>query len=129
MLTPRQREILELIGAGLTNDEIAGRLGCAVNTVKVHKRAMYERACPNGEPGYAAWLFRMVAEVCYGLDGAALEKARAEGYAAGSLDGEHRGYERGRAEEAARLVRALESLGARLPRQGTDGRTAVGVVH
>lgn len=35
-LTPRQREVLELIAKGLTNEDIAGVLGLAVQTVKAH---------------------------------------------------------------------------------------------
>lgn len=34
--TGRQREVLRLMGAGLTNKEIAGRLGIAPATVKIH---------------------------------------------------------------------------------------------
>src|SRR5581483_6682631 len=35
-LTPRQREILRLIAAGLENKQIARRLGTGVHTVKTH---------------------------------------------------------------------------------------------
>jgi DNA-binding NarL/FixJ family response regulator len=40
-LTARQREILELVGEGLTNPEIARRLYLAEGTVKQHLRAAY----------------------------------------------------------------------------------------
>ena len=40
LLTPRQIEVLELMAKGLTNREIAGVLGIAANTVKVHVAAV-----------------------------------------------------------------------------------------
>ncbi len=39
-LTPRQVEILNLIGRGLSNRDISGVLGISVNTVKVHVSAL-----------------------------------------------------------------------------------------
>jgi DNA-binding NarL/FixJ family response regulator len=42
-LTPRQREVLALVGRGLTNREIAGVLGLSEGTVKNHVAAILER--------------------------------------------------------------------------------------
>jgi DNA-binding NarL/FixJ family response regulator len=39
-LTPRQREVLELLARGCPNKEIAQRLGMAVGTVKIHMTAI-----------------------------------------------------------------------------------------
>jgi DNA-binding CsgD family transcriptional regulator len=42
-LTPRQGEILRLVAAGLTDAQIADRLGIATGTVNKHLEAVYER--------------------------------------------------------------------------------------
>lgn len=42
-LTERQREVLRLASLGRTNEAIAVRLGCSVDTVKKHLGAIYER--------------------------------------------------------------------------------------
>jgi DNA-binding NarL/FixJ family response regulator len=42
-LTPREREVLELIGDGLNNAEIAGRLFVGVATVKTHINAIFAK--------------------------------------------------------------------------------------
>ncbi|GAA1689972.1 response regulator [Kribbella sp. NPDC056951] len=39
-LTPREREVLTLIAAGLTNAEIADRLGVTIGTTKTHVNAL-----------------------------------------------------------------------------------------
>jgi DNA-binding NarL/FixJ family response regulator len=36
ILTPREWEVLELLREGLTNEEIAGRLGISFDTAKFH---------------------------------------------------------------------------------------------
>lgn len=42
-LTPREREVLALIGNAYSTREIAAQLGCAVKTVDSHKRAICEK--------------------------------------------------------------------------------------
>ncbi|HIE13277.1 MAG TPA: LuxR family transcriptional regulator, partial [Desulfotomaculum sp.] len=42
-LTPRQREILQLLVAGLADEEIAKECFISVNTVKTHCRNIYRR--------------------------------------------------------------------------------------
>jgi DNA-binding CsgD family transcriptional regulator len=42
-LTPRQRELVELVGQGLTNYQIARRLGIAEGTVRAHLNQIYSR--------------------------------------------------------------------------------------
>jgi two-component system response regulator NreC len=42
-LTPREREIVVLIGQGLANQAIAERLSLTVNTVKSHRQHIYEK--------------------------------------------------------------------------------------
>lgn len=41
-LTPRQREVLHLVGRGLTNREICGVLGLSLGTVKAHLAATFD---------------------------------------------------------------------------------------
>jgi len=42
-LTPRERDVCALIGAGLTSERIAHQLGIAVNSVRTYRRRAYER--------------------------------------------------------------------------------------
>ena len=42
-LSPREREVLQLIAAGLTNQEIAQELVLSSNTVKVHTYNIYSK--------------------------------------------------------------------------------------
>ena len=43
LLSPRQREVLELLALGMDNDHIAARLYISRNTVKFHVRTIYRR--------------------------------------------------------------------------------------
>lgn len=40
-MTPREREVLDLLGEGLSNRAIAERLGISTHTVKFHVAAIY----------------------------------------------------------------------------------------
>jgi DNA-binding NarL/FixJ family response regulator len=42
-LSPREREILELVAAGLPNKQIAGRVGLTDGTVRWHLRHVYNK--------------------------------------------------------------------------------------
>jgi DNA-binding NarL/FixJ family response regulator len=42
-LTPRETEVLTLIGQGMSNKAIARRLGISVHTVKFHLESLFER--------------------------------------------------------------------------------------
>lgn len=42
-LTPRELEIIHLLGTGLGNKEIASRLGVAVTTVRTHLSSVYDK--------------------------------------------------------------------------------------
>ncbi|HEX2315569.1 MAG TPA: response regulator transcription factor [Thermomonospora sp.] len=47
-LTPREQEVLELVGEGLSNREIAERLHLGVTTVKTHVASLMRKTgCPN----------------------------------------------------------------------------------
>lgn len=43
-LSPRERELLEALGSGRTNAELARQLGVSVNTVKFHLRNLFDKA-------------------------------------------------------------------------------------
>lgn len=46
-LTPRERDVLELVGHGLSNEEVGKALHLSLSTVKTHLRAMYSRLNTN----------------------------------------------------------------------------------
>jgi two-component system, NarL family, nitrate/nitrite response regulator NarL len=43
LLTPREREILTLVGQGLSNKSVARQLGISVHTVKFHLEALFAK--------------------------------------------------------------------------------------
>ena len=45
-LTPREMDILRLLGRGLGNKEIADELGVSVTTVRTHLNKVYEKVGP-----------------------------------------------------------------------------------
>jgi len=57
-LTPREREIAHLVGAGLSNQEIARRLFIAVSTVENHLNRVYRKLGADGRDRLVALLRR-----------------------------------------------------------------------
>jgi DNA-binding NarL/FixJ family response regulator len=55
-LTPREQEILELIGEGLTNQEIANRLYIELGTVKNHVHSILQKLNVDSRRKAAAFL-------------------------------------------------------------------------
>jgi DNA-binding NarL/FixJ family response regulator len=53
-LTKREMEILQLIGAGLTNQEIADKLFISMRTVTNHRASMYQKTNTNNTAGLLA---------------------------------------------------------------------------
>lgn len=43
LLTPRQREVLQLVARGLTSKEIAQHLGISYRTIEVHRMHLMQR--------------------------------------------------------------------------------------
>ena len=60
-MTPREREVIGLIGEGLSNKEIAGRLNIATYTVKSHVRNVMEKLALHTRLQIAAFYHRGVA--------------------------------------------------------------------
>ena len=54
-MTQREREVIALIGEGLSNKEIAARLGIAVHTVKSHVRNVMEKLALHSRLQIAAY--------------------------------------------------------------------------
>jgi DNA-binding NarL/FixJ family response regulator len=58
-LTPRQREILQLLAEGHTNKEIAQRLSLSHRTVEVHRNQLMERLGVHDLPGLVRFAVRV----------------------------------------------------------------------
>lgn len=57
-LTPREREVLGLIGAGLKNQEIADQLFLSLNTVKTYVRSAYRKIAVDHRSQAVVWVMR-----------------------------------------------------------------------
>lgn len=57
-LSQRELEILELIGAGLSNDDIAGRLYLSLNSIKSYIRAGYKKIGVTTRSQAVLWVVR-----------------------------------------------------------------------
>lgn len=58
VLTPREREVLTLVAAGLANKQIARRLGIAERTVKAHLTSVFARLDVEDRTQAALWAQR-----------------------------------------------------------------------
>ena len=58
-LTPRQREILQLVAEGQTNKEIAQRLGLSHRTVEVHRNQLMKRLAVHDVAGLVRFAVRV----------------------------------------------------------------------
>jgi DNA-binding NarL/FixJ family response regulator len=59
VLTPRQREVLQLIAEGLSSKEIASRLGVGLKTVDTHRTELMERLGIHGVAGLVRYAIRV----------------------------------------------------------------------
>jgi DNA-binding NarL/FixJ family response regulator len=58
LLTPRQREILQLIAEGKTTKDIANRLRLSVKTIESHRTQLMERLQIRDVPGLVRYAVR-----------------------------------------------------------------------
>jgi DNA-binding NarL/FixJ family response regulator len=54
-LTPREREVLELVGQGLANKQISRKLGIREKTVKAHLTSVFQRIGVSDRTSAALW--------------------------------------------------------------------------
>jgi DNA-binding NarL/FixJ family response regulator len=57
-LTPRDREILQLLSAGITNDDLARHLSVSKSTVKTQLRALYDKIGVRERTGAVLYAFK-----------------------------------------------------------------------
>ncbi|MDE0778884.1 MAG: LuxR C-terminal-related transcriptional regulator [Nocardioides sp.] len=57
-LSPRELEVLQMIGHGLSNVEICLRLHLSMNTIKTHIRTAYRRIGVNTRAKAVIWAYR-----------------------------------------------------------------------
>lgn len=55
ILTPREIEILDLVGKGYTSREIANRLYISINTVWTHRKNIKKKIMVTGPRGLVKW--------------------------------------------------------------------------
>jgi RNA polymerase sigma factor (sigma-70 family) len=59
VLTPRQREVLQLVAEGLTSKEVADRLGVSVKTIESHRAQLMKRLGVSNVPGLVRSAIRL----------------------------------------------------------------------
>lgn len=74
-LTPRERQVFELVVTGLLNKQIAGDLGTTEQTVKVHRARVMQKMGAASLPD----LVRLAAQLDLAVGSAAAERVRAAG--------------------------------------------------
>lgn len=67
-LTPREREVIELVSRGMKNREIAARLSITPGTVKVHLMHIFEKTGARDRYELAVRGMRLLAELGFPLD-------------------------------------------------------------
>jgi DNA-binding CsgD family transcriptional regulator len=57
-LSPRELTVLEMVASGLTNAEVAQRLGVSVHAIKFHLASIYRKLSLSNRTEAAVWLLR-----------------------------------------------------------------------
>jgi DNA-binding NarL/FixJ family response regulator len=57
-LTPRETEVMHLLGSGLVYKQIATKLGCSKRTVDIHAASMFEKIGVRGLVNFGRWYER-----------------------------------------------------------------------